>query len=452
MMNSSQSATEKTIYTVSQLNRETRQLLSNHFFSIQVEGEISNLSTPASGHIYFSLKDAKAQVRCAMFRMQNRRLNFVPENGQQIIVTAQVSLYEPRGDFQLIVDKMQEAGAGALLRAFEALKRRLEAEGLFAQSTKKALPHLPQTIGVITSPTGAAIKDILTALKRRFAAIPVIVYPVAVQGNSAAPEIVAALETANRRKECDIIILARGGGSLEDLWAFNEEIVARAVFASELPVISGIGHETDFTITDFVADLRAATPTAAAEHSTPDSQQWLQQFQYFETQLKQQLHRKIMQNQQLLDWLQKRLQQQHPGQQLTNKNQRLAGLQLRLQQIIKSKLQHREIRIESLTAKLCQYNPAGKIKTYQYQQQNLARRLTMAIKHNLAQRKQLLFSSKQTLHAVSPLATLDRGYAIVTRLDNAEVINSATQLTAGEVIRTRLAEGHFTSQVEEIKQ
>jgi exodeoxyribonuclease VII large subunit len=442
---------KQTLYTVSQLNRETRQLLSKHFFSIQVEGEISNLSTPASGHIYFSLKDAKAQVRCAMFRMHNRRLNFLPENGQHIIVSAQVSLYEPRGDFQLIVENMQEAGAGALLRAFEALKSKLEEEGLFAPGAKKAIPHLPRAIGIITSPTGAAIKDILTVLKRRFAAIPIIIYPTAVQGKSAAAAIVAALKTANQRKECDILIITRGGGALEDLWPFNEETVARAVFVSKLPIISGIGHETDFTITDFVADLRAPTPSAAAEHSTPDSRQWLQQFQYFEAQLEQKMQRKIMYAQQLLDWLQKRLQQQHPGQQLATKNQRLADLRLRLNQLIKSKLQQCENKLQAQTAKLWRFNPAEKIKIYHCQQQNLSSRLTLAIQHNLAQRQQQLLSSRQTLHAVSPLATLDRGYAIVTRQDNSEIINSTAQLTTGEMVQTRLANGQFTSKIETIE-
>ena len=260
--------TPRKIYTVSQLNRETGQLLSRHFLSIRVEGEISNLSTPASGHVYFSLKDANAQVRCAMFKNQRRRGGFKPENGKQVIVTAEVSLYEPRGDYQLIVEHIEEAGDGALRRAFDALKLKLSAEGLFDAANKQSLPALPKAIGVITSPSGAAIRDILTVLQRRFPAIPVIIYPTAVQGTNAQHEIAGAIAIANKSWQCDVLILARGGGSLEDLWAFNEEKVARAIATSSIPIISGIGHETDFTIADFAADLRAPTPSAAAEHAS----------------------------------------------------------------------------------------------------------------------------------------------------------------------------------------
>ena len=307
-------STQRNTITVTQLNRATSQLLAEHFYSVLVEGEISNLSMPASGHIYFSLKDANAQVRCAMFRTRQSRLMFKPENGKQVIIKAQVSLYEPRGDYQLIVDDIEEAGDGALRRAFDALKLKLSEQGLFDASHKQSLPKLPGAIGVITSPTGAAIRDILTVLKRRFAAIPVIVYPVAVQGDNAKHEIAQAIVTANQDRQCDVIILGRGGGSLEDLWAFNEELVARAIFASKIPIISAVGHETDFTIADFVADLRAATPSVAAEHACPDQQHWLAQFVSLEIRLQQQLQHKLNQKQQTLDWLNQRLQQQSPGQ------------------------------------------------------------------------------------------------------------------------------------------
>ena len=294
-MNNQVSLATQNILTVTQLNRATSQLLDNHFLSIFVEGEISNFSAPSSGHLYFSLKDANAQVRCAMFKSQQRRLSFTPSNGKQVVIKARVSLYEPRGDFQLIVEHIEEAGDGALRRAFEALKIKLTAEGLFDTAHKNALPLLPQAIGIITSPTGAAIRDIITVLRRRFTAIPVIIYPVSVQGNNAKHEIVKAISLANERNECDVLILGRGGGSLEDLWAFNEEIVARAIFSSTIPIISAVGHETDITIADFVADHRAATPSAAAEHASPDQQEWLTRFNYLENHLKQQLTRKLNQ-------------------------------------------------------------------------------------------------------------------------------------------------------------
>ena len=443
-------ATEPTIYSVSQLNRETKELLSLHFLSIQVEGEISNLSTPSSGHIYFSLKDAKAQVRCAMFRYQQKKMNFIPENGQQVVLNAQVSLYEPRGDFQLIVQTIEEAGDGALRRAFETLKQKLTSEGLFDPESKKQPPYLPQTIGVITSPTGAAIRDILTILRRRFASIPVIVYPVTVQGDSAKHEIVKALETANSRNECDILLLARGGGSLEDLWAFNEEIVARAIYSSTIPIISGVGHEIDFTIADFVADLRAPTPSAAAEHCTPVAQELLQYFKQLENQLSQQLNRKLANYKQALNWLNKRLYQQHPGQQLTTKTQKLDNLELRLNQILQTKLGKKQIRLDLISNRLWQLNPTNKTRAYKMQQQYLSGRLITALNRKLELLKQQLSNTSQTLHAVSPLATLNRGYAIVNEPQSDHIIRTTKQLKTGDSIQTRLAQGHFISKIEEI--
>ncbi|MFA6163785.1 MAG: exodeoxyribonuclease VII large subunit [Methylobacter sp.] len=443
--------TQRKIITVTQLNRETSQLLGDHFQSVLVEGEISNLSTPSSGHIYFSLKDANAQVRCAMFRTQQRRLAFKPENGKQVIVKAQVSLYEPRGDYQLIIEHIEEAGDGALRRAFDALKLKLSEEGLFDSAYKQSLPALPGAIGIITSPTGAAIRDILTVLNRRFAAVPVIIYPVAVQGDNAKHEIARAIATANKLKQCDVIILGRGGGSLEDLWAFNEEIVARAIFASEIPIISGIGHETDFTIADFVADLRAATPSAAAEHATPDQQQWLSRFMHLESRLQQQLQRKLNQKQQTLDWLTKRLQQQHPGQKLARNAQRMDELELRLNQAIQTKLRHDKSLVEARTAKLWQHIPTITINSHKQRQLYLSKRLTTAIKHKLEQQNLRLLNSSQTLHAVSPLATLNRGYAMAIHQPTGKIIRSTEQLTIGDMVQTRLAQGQFTSQIKDIK-
>jgi len=446
-MTSTPASIQRNIITVTQLNRETSQLLAEHFLSVLVEGELSNTAQPSSGHLYFTLKDANAQVRCAMFRTQLRRLAFKPENGKQVIVRAQVSLYEPRGDYQLIVEHIEEAGDGALRRAFDALKLKLSEQGLFDAGHKQSLPVLPKAIGVITSPSGAAIRDILTVLQRRFAAIPVIVYPVAVQGDNAKHEIARAIAIANRHKQCDVIILGRGGGSLEDLWAFNEEQVARAIFASGIPIISAVGHETDFTIADFVADLRAATPSAAAEHASPDQQQWLSRFVYLESRLQQQMQRKLNQKQQTLDWLSQRLQQQHPGQKLARNARRMDELEARLKQAIHIRLRHLAGSVEAKAAQLWQHNPAVIINSHKQRQEYLSKRLLAATAHKLEQLNQRLLNSSQTLHAVSPLATLNRGYAMAINPSTGEIIRSTEQINVGELVQTRLAHGRFTSQI-----
>ncbi len=437
------------IYTVSQLNRETAELLGGHFLSVFVEGEISNLSIPSSGHCYFTLKDANAQVRCAMFRSQQRR-SFKPENGKQVVVKAQVSLYEPRGDYQLIVEFMEESGDGALRRAFDALKLKLSEEGLFSAAHKKPLPTLPKAIGVITSPSGAAIRDILTVLRRRFASVPVILYPVAVQGENAKVEIAKAIAIANELNQCEVLILARGGGSLEDLWAFNEEMVARAIYASRIPVISGVGHETDVTIADFVADLRAATPSAAAEHATPDQQQWLHKLRELEIRFCDHLHRLIRQQQQKIDWLSGRLQQQHPRQKLARNRQRLDELEIRQKKAVQLRLAHDRRIVETLTARLWQCSPSSTIRRHQQKQTYLKERLVAAINNRLKDNKQRLYSASQTLNAVSPLATLSRGYALVSEKTSGQIISSVGQLKCGDKLMTRLAKGRFTCQVDEL--
>lgn len=444
------SASEKKIYSVSDLNREAKNLLSGYFSTIQVEGEISNLSTPSSGHIYFSLKDKKAQIRCAMFKSQQRRLKFTPENGMQIIISAQVSLYEARGDYQLIVEKMQEAGEGDLQLAFEQLKTRLLNEGLFEKSLKQTLPEIPQQIAVITSPTGAAVHDIISVLKRRFPAIPVLIYPTAVQGESAKFEICKAIETANQQKQVDVILLARGGGSLEDLWAFNEECVARAIVASNIPIISGIGHDVDSTIADFVADLHAPTPSVAAENAVPNQQTWLSRFQSIEFQLQQQIQRKLSHYQQATNWLNKRLQQQHPGQQCQRYAQTLDNLEIRLTRAIQSKISHGKNQIIQQNNLLQQHNPTHRITRYKQQQQYLSNRLNIAIQHKLETLQRTYLSLAQTLNAVSPLATLDRGYAIVSTPDSRTVISSTQKLSINDKIKTRFANGHVISQIKEI--
>ncbi len=412
-------------------------------------GEISNLSRPSSGHLYFSLKDENAQVRCALFRSQAQKLPFTPENGLQIQASANVSLYEARGDYQLIVNRMQEAGDGALRRAYEKLKEKLSAQGLFASEHKKQIPQIPEAIGIISSPSGAAIQDILATLARRFPAIPVVIYPVTVQGNDAKYEINQAIITANLRKECDVLILARGGGSLEDLWAFNEEMVAKAIFKSHIPIISGIGHETDTTIADYVADLRCPTPTAAAEHSTPDAQLWLRQFQSYEYRLEQLIHNIVLQHQRQLEWLTKNLNQQHPGKQLDIKSQRLDEIELRLSSALQNQLNRANAKLEAQQAYLWQFSPTHKVQQLKNQYLNLNARLNSSIKTTLHDSRQQLSHLSQTLHIVSPLATLQRGYSLSTDEQN-KIISSTQQLKAGQCIKTRLKSGSFSSTIQEI--
>lgn len=438
---------EQKIFSVTELNREAKNLLADYFSVIQVEGEISNLSTPSSGHIYFSLKDSRAQIRCAMFKSQLRGLTFRPENGKQVLIFAQVSLYEARGDYQLIVDKIQLAGEGDLQIAFEKLKTKLQKEGLFAQSLKQAIPELPKQIAIITSPSGAAIHDTLSVLKRRFPAIPVIIYPTSVQGETAKYEICNAIEIANRQKKADVLLLVRGGGAIEDLWAFNEEMVARAIVKSEIPIISGIGHEIDFTIADFVADLRSPTPSVAAENAVPKQQNYLALFQSIESQLQKIILRDIAHYQQTIHWLNKRLQQQHLSQQLLRYAQAVDNLEIRLKQIMAEKITHLKSQQHIQTNLLQQYNPVKKIIRYTEQQQYLSKQLSVVMQHKLKTLQRKLFSSVQTLNALSPLATLQRGYAIVSKIESSELIHSSQQLSINELIKTRLAQGYVLSQV-----
>ncbi len=420
--------------------------------TVRVEGEVSNFSAPSSGHWYFTLKDAQAQIRCAMFRGQQNRLGFRPANGDLVVVNAQVSLYEPRGDYQLVVETMEQAGDGALRQAFERLKIKLLNEGLFDEHRKQTIPTLPSQIGIITSPTGAAVHDILTVLKRRFPAIPVLIYPVAVQGDNAKFEISAALEKANQQALVDVIILARGGGSLEDLWAFNEEIVARAIATSKIPVISGVGHEVDFSIADFVADLRAPTPSAAAEHAVPHQNEWLSAFKYFENQLLNTLRRKLTQQQQRLTWLSKSLQLQHPGEKLQRNAQRLDELEQRLNKSIHQTLAHLQQRLAMKSQKLQQFQPTVQILYHQQQLTYCQQRLERAMQLKLLALKQRQAGISQTLQAVSPLATLERGYAIVQEHQSQRIVKSVTQMAENDLLDIRLSNGRIVSLIKNIIQ
>ncbi|RDH40681.1 MAG: exodeoxyribonuclease VII large subunit [Candidatus Aquirickettsiella gammari] len=391
---------EELIYSVSELNQMVQNLLEDAFLPVWIEGEISNFASPNSGHWYFSLKDANAQVRCALFNGRQRYKDNQPKNGMQILVRAKISLYPVRGEFQLIIDQFEPAGEGALRKAFERLKTQLAAEGLFAAQYKKSLPKFPSVIGVISSETGAALRDICVVLKKRFPAIAVIVYPCLVQGKNAPAQIVQQIQVANQRQECDVLILARGGGSLEDLWPFNEECVARAIFKSKLPLISAIGHETDFTIADFVADCRAATPSMAAQLASPDSREYQQHLGKTYLRLIKTIEYLLNAYQQTLENLSKRL--RHPKQRLQDSAQRC---------------------------------------------DELTQRLNLSIKNQLQTHQQKLLGLSRTLHAISPLASLARGYAIVTDAQTKKILRNSNEIKFGQEIITKLAKGELLCEV-----
>ena len=435
------------VYTVSRLNREARNLVEGGFPPLWIEGELSNLSRPGSGHLYFSLKDHDAQVRCAMFRMAASRVRFAPRDGLKVLARARVTLYEARGEFQLQVEHLEEAGEGALRRAFEALKTRLAAEGLFDQAAKRALPPLPRRIGVLTSPAGAAIRDVLHVLERRFPAIPVLVYPIPVQGAEAAPRIAHMLRTASRRAECDVLILTRGGGSLEDLWPFNEEIVARAIRASSIPVVSAVGHEIDVTIADFAADLRAPTPSAAAELVVPDAQDWMRQREALSGRLLRAGRRMLARARERWTWLGGRLAQQHPRTHLRQQMQRLDELTLRLGAAQTRAVERARTRLERATARLAAASPAVRIERLIERAATLARRLRERMTRRLERDRTSLAAAARALQAVSPLATLARGYAIVSAPDG-EVVRDASQVAPGDRISARLAHGRLNAIVQ----
>jgi exodeoxyribonuclease VII large subunit len=438
---------ERDIYSVSRLNREVRILLERGFGSLWLEAEISNLARPSSGHWYFSLKDAAAQVRCCMFRQRNMLCGFAPRDGQKVLVRARIGLYEPRGEYQLVIDHMEDAGLGALKRQFEELSARLAAEGLFAPERKRALPFLPKRIGVITSPTGAAIRDILHVLARRFAAVPVLIYPVAVQGAAAAAEIVAALRLAGQRAECDVLILARGGGSLEDLWAFNDETLARAIVASPIPVVSGIGHEIDFTIADFAADVRAPTPSAAAEIAVPDGEEWLASVQRLGQRLQRGMRRRVEGQNERLRWLIGRAALVSPSARLAQQWQRADDLEQRLSRALRQILADRRLELGEMRSRLWQLSPVVRVQRTTALYGALLARLRAAGLAQLHRARERLSPLVRTLNAVSPLATLERGYAIVS-FESGVVLRNAADAPPGTIIEARLSSGSLRAKVE----
>ena len=447
-MNTGMAEEQRDIYTITRLNREARAVLEDSFPpSLWVRGEISNLAQPGSGHLYFSLKDKHSQVRCAMFRGANRHLRFAPENGQEVLIRAGVSLYEGRGEFQLIVESMEPAGAGALQQAFEKLKQRLLEEGLFAEEHKQPIPAFPGTIGVVTSPTGAAVKDIIHVLGRRYAIAGVIVYPVPVQGDGAAQQIAETIDEVNRRQECDVLILARGGGSLEDLWSFNEETVARAVYRSVIPVVSGIGHEIDFTIADFVADQRAPTPSAAAELVSPDASVLQSRLNALYSQLHMRVSGMLSDHLRNVTQLGKRL--PRPTYLLQNMTQRVDDLAIRLKLALDNGVALRRVRLNRFAGILRSRNPLQRLAGYRTKCSGLEKQLQNHLIRNLHSWKKQLDYLSRSLKTVGPLATLERGYAIVTDEDD-NIVRRADQLRENAEISTRFAKGSVRSTVNRI--
>jgi len=433
------------VYTVTRLNREIRQLLEGSIPPLWVEGEISNLARPASGHLYFTLKDDLAQVRCVLFRSQQRALTAVPRDGLHVLIRASVGLYEGRGEYQLLVSRLEEAGEGALRRKFEVLRQKLLAEGLFDSARKKPLPRLPRKIGVITSPSGAALRDVLTTLGRRFPAISVQVIPVPVQGEDAAAKIAAALRLAARRGDCDALIVARGGGSLEDLWAFNEEIVVRAIADSPIPVVSGVGHETDITLSDLAADARAPTPTAAAEMLSPDQTQWLAAYAQRELQLVRLVRARLSAAFQHLDHLAARL--THPRERLAHLRERLDRLTLRLRYQESSCRAAHRARLFGIAARLERQTPALRLRETVLRVENERTRLLGALRRGIAVRHDRLSGVTHVLDTLSPLATLGRGYAIVTG-PRGTIVRDAADLGPGDRIDARLSRGRVVARIE----
>ncbi|MEB7498653.1 exodeoxyribonuclease VII large subunit [Leclercia pneumoniae] len=440
------SSQSPSIFTVSRLNQTVRLLLEQEMGQVWISGEISNFTQPSSGHWYFTLKDDTAQVRCAMFRNSNRRVTFRPQHGQQVLVRANITLYEPRGDYQIIVESMQPAGEGLLQQKYEQLKAKLSAEGLFDQQYKQPLPAPAHCVGVVTSKTGAALHDILHVLKRRDPSLPVIIYPTAVQGDDAPGQIVRAIELANARRECDVLIVGRGGGSLEDLWSFNDERVARAIFASTIPVVSAVGHETDVTIADFVADLRAPTPSAAAEVVSRNQLELLRQLQNGQQRLEMAMDYFLAERTRRFTQLQHRLHQQHPQLRLARQQTVLERLRQRMNVALEGQLKRAILRQQRVAQRLNQQNPQPKIYRAQTRIQQLEYRLAENLRARLSSTRERFGNAVTHLEAVSPLSTLARGYSVTTATDG-KVLKQTKQVKAGDVLTTRLSDGWVESEV-----
>ncbi|MCZ4295394.1 exodeoxyribonuclease VII large subunit [Vibrio sinaloensis] len=440
------SLTNQNIFTVSRLNAEVRLLLENEMGIVWLVGEISNFSAPVSGHWYLTLKDSRAQVKCAMFRGNNRHVTFKPQNGNQVLVKARLSLYEPRGDYQLIIESMQPEGDGRLQQQFEELKLKLASEGLFAQSNKRPLPEHPKRVGVITSKTGAALFDILDVLKRRDPSLPVVIYPTMVQGEEAAIQIAQAIGCANSRNECDVLIVGRGGGSLEDLWCFNNEILARTIAASQIPIISAVGHEIDVTIADFVADMRAPTPSAAAELVSRDNSHKDQALIGRQHKLVAAMRHYINEQKRYTTSLVHRLERQHPSYQLQRQSQQLDELEVKLHRAMQHYISVRQQKVERLQHRVALNSPFKRLSEQKGTLQRLEQKLLDAMDRKLLNARHQLALAAEKLDTVSPLATLKRGYSI-TQTEQGKVVVRTTDVKTGDILVTRLSDGEVCSTV-----
>lgn len=437
---------QETAFSVSQLNRQIQQLLEASLPWVLVEGEISNLARPGSGHWYFSLKDDKAQIRCAMFRTRNQTVRFRPKDGDKVRLRARVTFYGPRGDCQLAVESMESAGEGALQQAFERLKYQLQQEGLFDAAHKKALPPVPEKVALITSPVGAVVRDMITTFGRRFPLTELILFPTLVQGQEAAVNLVRQLQRADYSGQFDAIIIGRGGGSLEDLWSFNDEHLARAIFHCQTPIISAVGHETDFTIADFVADIRAPTPTAAAEMLSPDSQALLKDLKAQQRKLAQLMERGLQQHQQRLDFLIRRL--RHPSEKIQQQQTTLTQLDNRLRKAMNLHLEQHQQRLNYLNERMHRSSPEKRVVQLREQQQQLDLRLRKAIEQLLAKKQTRFANLVEKLHLVSPLQTLSRGYSIASKQD--QIVSSTEQVAIGDRLSLRVTDGQLTCEVTDV--
>jgi len=433
------------IWTVSALNFEVKTLLSRGLGTLWIEGEISNFARPASGHWYFTLKDDKAQCRAAMFRGRNSRVGFQPENGQKVLLRAQVTLYEARGEYQLVVDHLEDAGVGELMRRYEQLKAQLAQEGLFDSARKKPLPAHPKKIALVTSATGAAIRDVLSVIARRAPHIPVLVFPTAVQGENAAAQIRQALQRVLDHGECDVVLLVRGGGSLEDLWSFNDEALARAIVDFPIPLVSGVGHEVDFTIADFVSDLRAPTPSVAAESITPDSNELMQGIDDRVARLLGQIEWRLSKARERLGYLQKALDQQHPTRQFAQLKLRLDHAYVSLLRRQQASLVEQQHRLRLCQSTLAQYHPGVRIALLRDRLARLLENHQAAMRQKLLLARHRLSLQSRSLDTLSPLKTLARGFATVSK--DEKLVTSVTQLSSGDDISIRLADGETDAKV-----
>ncbi|MDQ0655271.1 exodeoxyribonuclease VII large subunit [Paenibacillus sp. W2I17] len=440
---------DQKIYSIKDLNRYIRMKLESDqvLSDVWLRGEISNFTHHSSGHMYFTLKDKDSRIKSIMFASHNQRLPFVPKEGARVIARGNVSVYERDGQYQFYATHMQPDGIGSLYLAYEQLKKKLEDEGLFSPSRKRQIPRYPQTIGVVTSPTGAAVRDIMITLQRRYPSAKVVLYPVLVQGKGAAPSIVKAIGNLNRMGEADVLIVGRGGGSLEELWAFNEEIVARAIVASDIPVISAVGHETDFTIADFAADLRAATPTAAAELAVPNRAELLDQIGQRQRQLQHSLRQRAVHNRERLARLQRSPVLVHPRRTLMQHTERLDMMYQRLLRTVDTRMKWTGEKQERLRAALQRFNPREQVNAARRENAAARRQLELAIRSITRSKQQQWKSSVRHLDALSPLKVMSRGYSLVYDEQEQRLIKSTKDVQPGDSIKIKLTDGQLDCQV-----